>query len=72
MALSASPKVEIEFDAGVWTDVSALSGAELVTSDDWCGLRSHPAVAGTVSFGGPDVPAWVDGAVRRLVGGEFE
>jgi len=53
-------------------DVAPLSGAELVAADDWCGLRSHPAVAGTVSYGGPDVPEWVDGALHRVVTGEFE
>jgi NAD(P)-dependent dehydrogenase (short-subunit alcohol dehydrogenase family) len=49
-------------------ETSALSGAELVVSADWVGLRSHPRPAGTISFGGPDVPSWLDGAVRDLVG----
>jgi NAD(P)-dependent dehydrogenase (short-subunit alcohol dehydrogenase family) len=51
-------------------DGSALSGAELVVDADWLGLRSHPTVGGTVSYGGPDLPDWLDGAVRRIIGGE--
>ncbi|MEX1006631.1 MAG: SDR family NAD(P)-dependent oxidoreductase [Acidimicrobiia bacterium] len=51
-------------DAGA----GALSGAELVVSTDWVGLRSHPRPAGTISFGGPDVPGWLDGALRDMVG----
>ena len=51
-------------------DGAALSGAELVVDADWLGLRSHPTVGGTVSYGGPDLPDWLDGAVRRIIGGE--
>lgn len=47
--------------------VSALSGAELVVGSDWFGVRSHPYPAGTVSFGGPAVPGWVDTALREMV-----
>jgi hypothetical protein len=52
-------------------DAAPLSGAELVAAADWIGLRSHPNVAGTVSYGGPELPEWLDGAVRRVVTGEF-
>ena len=52
-------------DAGT----GALSGAELVVDTDWLGLRSHPRPAGTISYGGPDVPGWVDGALHDMVGG---
>ncbi len=52
------------------TDGAALSGAELVVDTDWLGLRSHPTVGGTVSYGGPELPDWLDGAVRRIIGGE--
>jgi hypothetical protein len=52
-------------DAGT----GALSGAELVVATDWLGLRSHPHPAGTISFGGPDVPGWLDGALRDMVTG---
>ena len=50
-------------------DAGALSGAELVVGPEWFGLRSHPHPAGSVSFGGPAVPGWVDDALRELVGG---
>ena len=46
-----------------------LSGGELMVGDDWVGLRSHPAPAGIVSFGGPELPRWLDGALRRMVSG---
>jgi hypothetical protein len=48
-------------------DVAALSGAELVAGPGWFGLRSHPYPAGTVSFGGPAVPAWVDEVLHEIV-----
>ncbi len=47
-------------------DAGALSGAELVVEGDWFGVRSHPRPAGTVTYGGPDVPAWLDGALREM------
>ena len=50
------------------TEAGALSGAELVVGPDWFGLRSHPHPAGSVSFGGPAVPEWVDGALQEMVG----
>ena len=53
-------------------DAGALSGAELVVGGDWFGLRSHPHPAGSVSFGGPEVPGWVDAALRELVGARVE
>jgi NAD(P)-dependent dehydrogenase (short-subunit alcohol dehydrogenase family) len=53
-------------------DAGALSGAELAVGADWFGLRSHPHPAGSISFGGPTVPAWVDGALREMVGAREE
>lgn len=50
-------------------DAGALSGAELVATSEWFGLRSHPRPAGTITFGGPSVPDWIDGALRALVHG---
>jgi hypothetical protein len=47
----------------------ALSGAELVATPDWIGLRSHPRPAGSISFGGPDLPPWVDATLRGIVDG---
>jgi NAD(P)-dependent dehydrogenase (short-subunit alcohol dehydrogenase family) len=48
-------------------DAAALSGAELVVGPGWFGVRSHPYPAGTVSFGGPAVPAWVDEVLHEIV-----
>lgn len=50
-------------------DAAALSGAELVVGPGWFGLRSHPHPAGSVTFGGPAVPDWLDGALREMVVG---
>jgi NAD(P)-dependent dehydrogenase (short-subunit alcohol dehydrogenase family) len=48
-------------------DSGALSGAELVVSTGWFGLRSHPSPAATISFGGPAIPEWVNGTLRSIV-----
>jgi hypothetical protein len=53
-------------------DSGALSGAELVVGADWFGLRSHPHPAGSISYGGPEVPGWVDAALREMVGARQE
>jgi NAD(P)-dependent dehydrogenase (short-subunit alcohol dehydrogenase family) len=50
-------------------DTRGLSGAELVAGSDWFGLRSHPQPSGTISYGGPVVPDWLDGALRTMVAG---
>ena len=47
---------------------AALSGAELVAGAGWFGLRSHPRPSGSVTFGGPGVPDWLDDALREIVG----
>jgi NAD(P)-dependent dehydrogenase (short-subunit alcohol dehydrogenase family) len=49
-------------------DAVALSGAELVVGPGWFGLRSHPHATGSITFGGPSIPAWLDGALREIVG----
>ncbi len=49
-------------------EAQALSGAELVTASGWVGLRSHPSPGGSITFGGPAVPDWFDGALRQMVG----
>lgn len=49
-------------------EAPALSGAELAAGAGWFGLRSHPRPSGSVSFGGPDLPGWLDGALRDIVG----
>ncbi len=53
-------------------DAGALSGAELVATDDWIGLRSHPHPEASVSFGGPELPPWVDDTLRVIVAGTNE
>jgi len=50
-------------------DTSGLSGAELVVAPGWFGLRSHPAPATSISFGGPALPEWLDGTLRGVVAG---
>ena len=51
----------------VGADAEALSGAELCVGDGWIGLRSHPAPTATVNYGGPELPAWLDDALKALV-----
>jgi NAD(P)-dependent dehydrogenase (short-subunit alcohol dehydrogenase family) len=50
------------------SDTTALAGAELVVGTGWIGLRSHPRPAGSVTYGGPALPAWLDAALREIVG----
>ncbi|HMJ74550.1 MAG TPA: SDR family NAD(P)-dependent oxidoreductase, partial [Iamia sp.] len=47
----------------------ALSGAELVASHGWCGLRSHPRPTGSIVLAGPDLPPWFDAVLGQIVGG---
>lgn len=49
-------------------DGAGLAGAELAVGDGWIGLRSHPAPAGSVSYGGPAVPAWLGPALHDIAG----
>jgi NAD(P)-dependent dehydrogenase (short-subunit alcohol dehydrogenase family) len=48
----------------------ALSGAELAAGSGWVGLRSHPRPGGSVTFGGPAVPGWLDATLRQILGQE--
>jgi NAD(P)-dependent dehydrogenase (short-subunit alcohol dehydrogenase family) len=50
-------------------EATALAGAELVVGDGWLGLRSHPRAIGSISFGGPALPDWLDETLREIVGG---
>jgi hypothetical protein len=50
-------------------DAHALAGAELAVGGGWIGLRSHPRPTGTVVYGGPAIPEWLDGALEEIVGG---
>ena len=36
--------------------------------DEWLGLRSHPRPIGTVAYGGPAIPDWLDDSLREIVG----
>jgi hypothetical protein len=49
-------------------EAAPLAGAELVVGPGWLGLRSHPRPIGTVTYGGPEVPDWIDTAFREMVG----
>jgi NAD(P)-dependent dehydrogenase (short-subunit alcohol dehydrogenase family) len=49
-------------------EASAVAGAELVVGDGWLGLRGHPRPIGSVTYGGPSVPAWLDATLREIVG----
>jgi NAD(P)-dependent dehydrogenase (short-subunit alcohol dehydrogenase family) len=49
-------------------EATALAGAELVVGTGWLGLRSHPRPAGSVTYGGPAVPEWLDATLREIVG----
>jgi NAD(P)-dependent dehydrogenase (short-subunit alcohol dehydrogenase family) len=46
----------------------ALAGAELVVGAGWVGLRSHPRPIGSITYGGPAVPGWLDATLREIVG----
>ena len=46
-------------------EAPALSGAELVAGAGWFGLRSHPRPSGSITFGGPGVPDWLDDTLRE-------
>lgn len=49
-------------------EAAPLAGAELVVGSGWLGLRSHPRPIGTVTYGGPEVPDWIDAAFWEMVG----
>ena len=50
-------------------EAAPLAGAELVVGDGWVGLRSHPRPMGSITYGGPSLPQWLDATVREIVGG---
>lgn len=66
----ADRRAAVELAAHLLTteDGVRLSGAELYAGAGRLGLRSHPTPAGTVTYGGPGVPDWIDAAVHELVG----
>ncbi len=50
-------------------EATALAGAELVIGAGWIGLRSHPRPIGSIVYGGPAVPDWLDATLREIVTG---
>ncbi len=48
-------------------DAGGLSGAELVVGAGWLGLRSHPRAGASITFGGPDLPEWLDDTLATVV-----
>ncbi len=48
-------------------EAAALAGSELVVGQGWLGLRSHPRPTGSITYGGPSVPDWVDGTLREII-----
>jgi hypothetical protein len=49
-------------------EATALAGAELVIGPGWIGLRSHPRPIGSITYGGPALPGWLDATLRQVVG----
>jgi hypothetical protein len=49
-------------------DAVALTGAELVIGDGWIGLRGHPRPMGSITYGGPGVPGWLNSTLREVAG----
>jgi NAD(P)-dependent dehydrogenase (short-subunit alcohol dehydrogenase family) len=49
-------------------DPTRLAGAELVIGAGWLGLRSHPRPIGSIVYGGPALPPWLDSALREIAG----
>jgi NAD(P)-dependent dehydrogenase (short-subunit alcohol dehydrogenase family) len=49
-------------------DGTALAGAELALGPGWLGLRSHPRPIGSITYGGPSLPEWLDDTIREIVG----
>jgi hypothetical protein len=49
-------------------EATALAGAELVIGAGWLGLRSHPRPIGSITYGGPALPDWLDTTLRKIVG----
>ncbi len=65
---AAAQSGELAVNLLVRSEAGALAGAELVVGPGWLGLRAHPRPIGTLVYGGPDIPGWMDGALREIVG----
>ena len=64
---AARPSAELVGHLLANPETAALAGAELAVGDGWIGLRSHPRPIGTITYGGPAVPAWLDASLREIV-----
>ncbi len=68
-AEAAHPVGELVAHLLAHAEGSALAGAELVVGAGWIGLRSHPRPIGSIVYGGPAVPDWLDATLREIVTG---
>jgi NAD(P)-dependent dehydrogenase (short-subunit alcohol dehydrogenase family) len=68
-ALAGRPAGELVAHLLGHPDAGVLAGAELAVGAGWIGLRSHPRPLGSVTYGGPAVPTWLDTTLREVVGG---
>ena len=50
------------------SEATSVAGSELAIGAGWVGLRSHPRPVGSVTYGGPSVPSWLDRTLREIVG----
>ena len=41
--------------------------ADAFATAEWIGVRGHPHPEASISFGGPELPSWVDGTLRGIV-----
>jgi NAD(P)-dependent dehydrogenase (short-subunit alcohol dehydrogenase family) len=67
-AAAAQPAAELTAHLLGHPDATELAGAELVVGTGWLGLRSHPRPIGSITYGGPAVPDWLDDTLREVVG----
>ncbi len=65
---AAQPAGELVAHLLASPEATELAGAELVVGPGWLGLRSHPRPIGSITYGGPAVPDWLDGTLREIVG----
>jgi NAD(P)-dependent dehydrogenase (short-subunit alcohol dehydrogenase family) len=66
---AAGPAAELVAHLLTHPEAATLNGAELAIGAGWVGLRSHPRPTGSVTFGGPGVPVWLDAVLREVVDG---
>ncbi len=67
-AAAARPGAELVAHLLAHPEATVLAGAELAIGDGWLGLRSHPRPVGSITYGGPTVPRWLDDRLQEVVG----